>query len=244
MPSKNKASKKGNSGGGFFWNVLTLLALLGIILAASWFMLVFQDPYTAMNPFPPPTLPAAIVLPTSTATQPALPPTWTPEVTETEVPTFTPVPTHTATLSETEVAAKGPTATRTESPISLYSFDLQSTPTGIDASVLYPERDCEWLGVGGQVVDMQGRPVTGITVQIGGYLGTKVIDQTSLTGLALKYGEAGYEFEIAKQPAASAQTLWVRLIDQARLPLSPKVMFDTYEDCQRNLIIVNFRQVR
>jgi hypothetical protein len=77
--------------------------------------------------------------------------------------------------------------------------------------------------VGGQVVDMQGRPVTGITVQIGGNLGKEVIDQTSLTGLALKYGEAGYEFELAKTPAASKQTLWVRLIDQARLPLSPKV---------------------
>jgi len=38
--------------------------------------------------------------------------------------------------------------------------------------------------------------------------------------------------------------MWVRLIDQARLPLSPKVYFDTYEDCHRNLIVINFRQVR
>lgn len=234
----------GRRNGGVFWNALTVLALLGILAVVGWFAIVFQNPYAAVNPFPPPTLPAPIVLPSATPTTPQLPPTWTPAVTDTAAPTFTPRPTQTATLSETEIAAKGPTATKTERPISNYSFDLQSTPTGIDAAVLYPERGCNWLGVGGQVVDMQGRPVTGITVQIGGNLGKEVIDQTSLTGLALKYGEAGYEFELAKTPAASKQTLWVRLIDQARLPLSPKVYFDTYEECQRNLVIINFRQVR
>lgn len=241
--TKNQDTDK-RRGGGIFWNMLTVLAMLGILAMTGWFVIVFQNPYTAVNPFPPPTLPAPIMLPSATPTSPQLPPTWTPMATNTAVPTFTPRPTQTATLSDTEVAAKGPTATKTEKPVFNYSFDLQSAPTGIDAAVLYPERGCNWLGAGGQVVDMQGRPVTGITVQIGGNLGKTVIDQTSLTGLALKYGEAGYEFELAKAPTASKQTLWVRLIDQARLPLSPKIYFDTYEECQRNLIVINFRQVR
>ncbi len=244
MISGKQVSKEKKTGGGGFWNFLTLLAILGIILVVVWFALVFRNPNSSVNPFPPPTLPAQIVLPTQTPTQPALPPTWTPVVTATEVPTFTPVPTKTATLSATEIVAKGPTPTATEAPVSLYVFDLDGTPAGFDASVLYPERDCQWLGVGGQVLDMKNHPVIGITVQIGGTLGTDVIDQTSLTGLALKYGDAGYEFDIARQPVATTQTMWVRLIDQARLPLSPKVIFDTYPECQRNLIIINFRQVR
>lgn len=242
--SKRIASKKRKAGGGVFWNFLTTMTVFGIILAAAWFALVFQNPYIFLNPFPPPVIPELLVLPSPTATIPHLPPTWTPEVTGTPIPTFTPEPESTIDPGQTEIASQGPTATKTDSPISLYSFDLQSPPTGINASVLYPERDCKWMGVGGQVLDEKGRPVTGITVQIGGYVDKTVVDQTSLTGLALKYGEAGYEFEISKQPIATSQTLWVRLIDQARLPLSPKIYFDTSDDCQRNLIVINFRQVR
>lgn len=250
----SRISRKDKNSGGSFWNILTILAILGIGLVVVWFWVVFQNPYSNLNPYPPPTLPVAIVLPSATPTQPALPPTWTPAVKATILPTITPrIVTSTMAAVETEMPApttfiasttEHPAPTSTEAPVSLYSFDLQSAPTGIDASVLYPERDCKWMGVGGQVVDLQGRPVTGITVQIGGTMGTRVIDQTSLTGLALKYGEAGYEFEISKQPESTSQSIWVRLIDQARLPLSPKVYFDTYEDCQRNLIIINFRQVR
>lgn len=231
-------------GGDVLWNLLTFLLFAGILGAVAIFYILFQNPFSSINPYPPPTLPVPIVLPSNTPTQPQLPPTWTVVVTETQSPTLTPRPSNTPTTMKTELPTEGPTPTRTDRPTSNYSFDLQSAPTGIDAAVLYPERGCNWMGVGGQVVDLQGRPVTGITVQLGGNLDTEVLDQTSLTGLALKYGEAGYEFELAKTPAESKHTLWVRLIDQARLPLSQKIYFDTFEDCQRNLIIVNFRQIR
>ena len=66
----------------------------------------------------------------------------------------------------------------------------------------------------------------------------------NLTGVALNYGRSGYEFTLADHPIASKQSAWVQLLDQSNLPLSPKVYFNTYEDCSKNLIIVNFKQVR
>ena len=93
-----------------------------------------------------------------------------------------------------------PTATATPQENAIYAFTLQSAPAAIDAAMLYPDRGgCKWMGVGGQVVDLQGRPVTGISVMLGGSAESRPFDQTSLTGTALKYGEAGYEFTLAQQ---------------------------------------------
>jgi hypothetical protein len=38
--------------------------------------------------------------------------------------------------------------------------------------------------------------------------------------------------------------LKVRLEDQAGLPLSDFVSIDTFSDCAKNLIVVNFKQVK
>lgn len=250
MPeNKNDAQHIENSSraSGFFeafWNVLTMIVIIATLAAIGLFVLIYQYPAVRFNPFPPPTLPALIALPTSTPTPPMLPATWTPTITQTVMPSITPEP-YTDTLAPTMVGSdllQAPVNTPDNN--ANYPFALQSEPAGIDASVLYPDRSCGWMGVGGQVTDLQGSPVTGITVQLGGSLNGKALDQTSLTGLATKYGEAGYEFELGKIPVNSTDTIWIRLIDQARLPLSQRVYFQTFEDCRRNLIIINFRQVR
>jgi hypothetical protein len=121
---------------------------------------------------------------------------------------------------------------------------LKSVPSAIDASVLNPERGCNWMGIGGQVLDLQGRPLTGVTVQLGGTLEGRSITLNSLTGTARQYGEAGFEFTLSDLPIASNGTLWVRLADQASLPLSGRQSFDTYAECEKNLIIINFKQIR
>ena len=100
------------------------------------------------------------------------------------------------------------------------------------------------MGVGGQVLDLQGRPLTGVTVQLSGTLDGKSTILNSLTGTARQYGEAGFEFTLEDAPLASTGTLWVRLADQASLPLSGRQFFDTYAECEKNLIIINFKQIR
>ena len=67
---------------------------------------------------------------------------------------------------------------------------------------------------------------------------------TSLTGTALQYGTAGYEFTISDVPTATQGSFWIRLVDQANLPLSGRIPFDTFAECEKNLTIINFKQVR
>ena len=100
------------------------------------------------------------------------------------------------------------------------------------------------MGVGGQALDMQDAPIVGTTIELGGWLGTDAVDMLSLTGTALQYGPAGYEFTLSDHPIAALKTLWVQLLDQAGLPLSNRVYFTTYDDCTKNLILITFKQVR
>jgi len=227
-------------------NFLTLTAILGVLFVSAAFMVIYKNPYSFLNPFPPPALP--VLAPTATATSiMALPPTWTPlptlppTATETARPTATIPPTPTPftllTLAPTPTAAEPPNG---------YPFDVQTGSPVAIANIYHPELGCDWMGVGGQAVDMSGAPVTGLIIRLGGSIpGINLPAMLmNLTGVALNYGRGGYEFTLADHPIASKQSAWVQLLDQSNLPLSPKVYFNTYEDCSKNLIIVNFKQVR
>lgn len=93
---------------------------------------------------------------------------------------------------------------------------------------------------------MNDAPVTGLIVRLGGTLPGITFPQPmlTLTGVALNYGPGGYEFPLAEKPIASKRSLWLQLLDQSGLPLSEKAYFDTYESCDKNLILINFKQVR
>ena len=87
--------------------------------------------------------------------------------------------------------------------------------------------------------------MSGQQVRIGGVLAGAVVDGLTLTGLTTAYGTVGfYEFPMGDEPVASQQSVWVQLIDQGGLPMSDKIYFDTFDNCDKNLIFVNFKQVR
>jgi len=121
----------------------------------------------------------------------------------------------------------------------------EGSPAAI-SNIYHPELGCNWMGVGGQVVDMSNGSVTGMIIRLDGKLPGVTIPEhlMSLTGVALNYGRSGYEFTLADHPIASRNSLWVQLLDQAGIPLSKKVYFDTFDSCDRNLIIIDFKQVR
>jgi hypothetical protein len=236
------------------WNWFSILVLLGAAGAVFVFYLIYQNPQSVFNPYPPPTMPAALALPTATETPPSLPATWTPEISATPQPNVTLDPVGTEEM--TDVVSIGETQSSTlmaatEDPgtavSSNYPYMIKGTPAPIAAVIIDSSRqECDWMGVGGQVHDLQGRPVTGVVVQLGGKLDGSPISQFSLTGTALNYGPAGYEFKLSDHPIASQGTLWIRLIDQSNYQISSKIYFDTYDmdDCSKNLVIINFKQVR
>lgn len=231
------------------WNGLTLLTMLAILASVVVMLVIFNDPKSAVNPFPPPEPPAALVLPTITTSPTA---THTPTMTPTTEIIFVPTETPTAVLSPTVevlVIPATPSAgqpvvpTAVETSTGKFAFELTAPPQGLSAALYDPNRDCEWMGVAGRVFDNEGRPVKGIRVSVKGYLGFTKIDMLSLSGTALQYGPSGYEFTLADVPTASTQRLTLQLFDQSDLPLSPEVVFDTYADCETNLILIDFKQV-
>ena len=96
------------------------------------------------------------------------------------------------------------------------------------------------------MLDLSDAPVTGLIVRLGGSLPGVKIEQNSisLTGVALNYGRSGYEFKLADQPIASRNSLGVQLLNQAGVPISERVYFNTVESCTQNLILIDFKQTR
>jgi len=227
------------------WNTLTVVVLLAAVCVALVVLMLFVNPSSAFNPFPPPTLPVAISLPTITPTpRSVLPPTWTPLPTDLPTATYTPRPTSTPAPTETPFSLFTPTNT-TEALFGM-PYDVASgSPVAISSVTFHPEAGCYWMGVAGQVLDISGAPVsTGVVIQLSGVIGGDFVDITSLTGIAPQYGQSGYEFFLGDRPIASNNTLWVQLIDQAGRALSEKIYFETFDDCSRNLVFINFKQLR
>jgi hypothetical protein len=138
-----------------------------------------------------------------------------------------------------------PTPTLTRPPQGYPYEVLRGSPLATQ-NIYHPELECAWMGVGGQVFDINNAPVIGLIVHLGGNLPGVALQTPlmSLTGVALNYGPSGYEFQLADQPIASRQSLWIQLLDQQASPVSDKILFDTFADCNRNLILVNFKRVR
>lgn len=230
------------------WNTLTVIILLVAACVTMAFFSLFFNPYSAFNPFPPPTLPARAEMPTITPTpRGVLPSTWTPGPTKEPTQTPAPRPTSTPLPSETPFSLFTPTSTPTETlTLSSMPYSVAAgSPVAISSATFHAEAGCNWMGVAGQVLDVSGAPVsTGVVIQLSGVFGGEFIDITSLTGIAPQYGQSGYELTLSDKPVASNNTLWVQLLDQAGAPLSEKIYFETFEDCNRNLVFINFKQVR
>ncbi len=121
-----------------------------------------------------------------------------------------------------------------------YPFEIQQT--GVLA--IQGFSGCNWTGVAGQIFDLTETPIRNLILHLEGFWNGSAISTEVLSGSADKYGPAGYEFVLGTQPLDSTQTLWIQVQDAAHKEISARVYFNTYNDCARNLILVNFVQVR
>ncbi len=152
--------------------------------------------------------------------------------------TSSPVPTETPTPS------LPPTITSTATP-EVFPFVLIGEPEMMSSDLIRSQLSCDYLIIAGQVWDLQDIPVTdSATVHLYGRLAGYAIDRFALPGSAPVYGESGYEFVLEGLVVDSVDSLEIRLEDTNGLPLSAAYSIQTYEDCQKNLILVNFKQVR
>jgi hypothetical protein len=234
--------RSGFSLGRLFVNCLTLLILLATAGIGVAFAIVYINPQVPFNPYPPPTLPPVLQLPTAVPTD---------EPTETMEPTNTPVVTLTATVESTATETStpepptvtpteiGPTETPTTTPV---PFDLQPGSVAATTSWFH---GCDWMGVGGHVLDSDNTPLVGYAIQLGGELDGNPMEMEVLSGSASEIlGTAGYLFDLADGPIASEETLWLQLVDvSSGLPLSEQVFLTTYDSCSKNLLLLNWTRI-
>lgn len=178
-------------------------------------------------------------IPTATATPTVTP---TPTITPTNLPTLTMVPTDTPTATPT------PTSTSTPVPTNTPAATATNTRAPFDyvlrgGSVTYRDNfansaGCDWLGIAGQVFDLNGQPQTGLMVHVSG----GGVDQRVRTGDYPAYGQSGWEIYLDNHPKAG--TFTVRLETAGGQPLSDAITVETGTTCEHNLALLAFDQVQ
>lgn len=190
---------------------------------------------------------------TPTATHPT--PTLTPTITST--PTVSPTPTLTPTPKlRPRITVEGNAAdllALAESTLTVkhfsqgterYSdrwFELLGKPSSFDASEVYPNSDCTWMGAAGILIDKRGEPQIGYYIQVGFADGSMI---ETLSGLFPGYGDSGYEITLARPVHAFDKPVWIQVLDENRLPASEKIYFRPSSDCAKSLTMINFQRIK
>lgn len=225
-----------------FWNIMTILMLLGTCCFSTYVLIILTNPNLPVNPFPPAL--TSTPIPTSTFTPRVFPATWTPTSTySAEQPNIalpSPTLTYFTPTKHASMTPPPPTATLHPGPW----FAIDGLITAIPATDINPDVGCSWLGIGGVVTDKSNQPLFGISIKLTGSLDFTTYDQNTLSGAAPQYGEGGYEFYLGGKLSASQGRLFIQLVDDTAQPLSDPISITTYSDCLQNLIRVNFEQVQ
>ena len=177
------------------------------------------------SPSAPPETAIAVIQPIETG----IPPTQTDPITS---------PAATDTNSATNPPE--PTSTATRVP-----YTLQVMNPHYLGNFTHSELGCDWLGIGGQIFNSEGVVQKDIIIKTGGDLdGSPAIEQMTMPladpDIDLAYGPGGFELTLANSPAESDSTLWIQLFSLEGDPLSEQIFLITYDDCQKNLLLINF----
>lgn len=212
-----------------------------------WYEQTPHDLFSTITPTitltPTATVPTATLTPTATFT-----PTISPTPTLTPTPKLRPRKTVEGNVSDLLLQAESTMIAKH------YSHDTENTGASgsawfeqlgalsrFDASEVYPNADCSWMGVAGVLIDKRGEPQIGYYIQLGFIDGS--ISET-LSGLFPGYGDSGYELTIARPVQRLENFVWIQVFDQDHQPVSEKIYFRPSSECSRSLTIVNFQRVR
>jgi hypothetical protein len=222
------------------WDILTFAVLGLTAFIVVYFAIIYFYPTSSLNPLPPGGGLFAADPPTETPAPLKLQPTWTASPTLEMTPSNTPRPTFTPLFTDTPFSLVPPTRTPKATNTPNAPFSAISV-TQVASTLIHPEFECNWAGIGGTVVDANNSPVIGTVVVLRGFLDGSSVEQQNLSGINKEYGPSGFEFVIGNAPIASTKTLYVQLVDLNNIPLSDKVEITTSTDCAKNLILIRFK---
>ncbi len=202
-----------------------------------------QPPTFTPTPLPSDTPPVVSLPPTNTPVP--LGDTATPVPINTLRPTLTPsasatlpppTPTKTATPTPTDTPTAGPTPTAT-STRSAFVF------TKDDVSPQYLQNfanaaGCNWMGIGGTVLDLNGNPVPTGEYQV--HVWDSGIDVRAPVGGAPAYGPSGYEQFLFDAPRIQDNNVQLETVNGTAV--SQVYRIQTRASCNQNLISFGFVQ--
>lgn len=239
MDSSDSASRSSNhnrSNGGCALRFGTLIFLTGTFLLLVFFVYTFLSPNHPYNPFPP-----------SEMDSPAEPATL--EI----LPSHTPILIPTATITRTPIF---PTSTETQLPppteavitilaptLPLESSVHFSAQTGTPVFTAHPS-GCDGIYLAGNVIDLDGNPLPGMLVIAAGTLQDAPVEtEPSLSGLNPEFSPSGWQIKLSKTLIDSTGTVYLALYSlESAEPVSELIFINTFNDCNRNMIMVNFVQ--
>jgi hypothetical protein len=222
------------------WDMLSILVLILTACIVGYFAFIFLYPESSYNILPPGGLGPRV--PSATPTPVQLQATWTASPTLELTPSNTPRPTFTPFFTNTPFSLVPPT--KTPRPTATPKAPFSATTQTVESTVIHPDLACNWAGIGGTVVDVNGSHVVGTVVVLRGTLDGKTMEQQTVTGINKEYGQSGFEFVIGSAPVASRNTLYVQLVDLQNIPLSDPVYITTSSDCAKNLVLVRYKKNR
>jgi len=160
--------------------------------------------------------------------------------------TETTIPDTVMTVTDTNFPTIKPTETQAPQLTSTpFPFVLQTGTPAYIKNFAYPSIECDWLGIAGQVFDEDGTPLINKVVVATGKINGKAIEIIGVTGIpeADVYGPGGFELKIADHVFSSEKALSIQVFDLEGIPISDSIPIDTFSDCEKNLIIINFQYV-
>lgn len=98
---------------------------------------------------------------------------------------------------------------------------------------------CEGMWVAGTVTNFSGAALESGAVNLSGSMGI----ETSFPGFFPDYGTGGYEIQISSL-VEEHHGIFLQIIDFDGNPISELAGLRTYNDCAKNLIIINWTQVK
>jgi len=161
--------------------------------------------------------------------------------TGTPVLTATPQPTHTMVLPTAPpeyTLTEEPTIEPSSQPDK--SFTIHKDGPFYMPNFAQPSAGCQWMGVAGQVFDEQNHEIQGLVIVIGNTQAEDNKEWIANTGTALAYGPGGFEIQLTDEPIETSQKYWIEVRSQDGTALSERFFFNTYDDCDRNLVLINF----
>ncbi len=239
-------SKRKSKPGSVLLNLISFLFMAASILLVAYFWYTYTNPYHPLNPFAPPA-PAAESQ--AEANVPAPLPTETIEVSQFLSETVDP-----PAPTPTDVPVTGPTATIPAYPTAT-SVVLNTPEPTLTAETLtfvvepgtprYQPHPggCDGLYIAGHITDIDNNPLVHMTVQVSGVLNEELVFIEAFSGTNTNYTISGWEIKLADMPVDSYGAITVALYEQGGWePISEEVVIDTFNDCSRNLVEINFIQ--